>query len=385
MQIKLFCFFKKYLLLISFSCFILSLSFINLISKNKDFSQNENRYLQQRPKFSVNKFINNNFSEKYEKFINDQFIFRDNWITIKMLTEVLLLKQENNNIIIGKDNYLFDKLININNHKINQNIDNIINFINYKNKSKIYFSLIPSSYQILKDKLPRNLKNIDQKQYINKIYKDLLSKRFNNFKLINSFDFLENKKEQVYYFTDHHWTVTGAYYFYFGISENLDYRPVNINLIKKYKIKDFYGTYYSRAKIFWKQPDNIFFYRAPIDSMIADDKTYYNLYNIKKFSERDKYAGFLYGNHGLCVINSKESKNKKDHICIIKDSYANSLIPFLTYNYNKIYVIDLRYIKQEDLNKFFNQNNINDILIIYSFSNFVSDSCLEKLEYLHKT
>lgn len=374
---------KSYLLFVCFSFFILSISFFNIISQDKSFSEIENRYLQIKPVFSFDKFINGNFSEKYEQFINDQFIFRDKWINIKMMSEMLLLKTENNNIIIGKDNYLFDKLIILDEKKIDKNIDYIKSFIK-KNKSKnIYFTLIPNSYEILKNKLPVGLNNIDQTKNINKVYKKLLSGEPDNLNIINSEKFLKNKQGQIYYYTDHHWTSFGAYLFYQGLSKPLNYKPVDLKSLEKHKIKNFYGTYYSRAKIFWKKPDTIVYYKAPIEKMEINNKFYNEIYDLKKFKERDKYSGFLYGNNGLTVIRCEKSDDKKEGICVIKDSYANSFIPFLTYNYNNIYVIDLRYIKRLDISNFIDKNKIDNILMMYNFINFVSDNNIQKIEYLN--
>ena len=156
---KYFEFLKKYYLFIVFCFFILGLSLVNLCSKSTDFSEMENRYLQKCPKFTLNDFVKGDFSQKYEEFINDQFIFRNFWINTKMISEVSLTKIENNGIIIGKNNYLFDKLINIDEGKAKDNLVSVLSFAR-KNKSKnIYFSIIPNSYEVLKDELPIKLNN----------------------------------------------------------------------------------------------------------------------------------------------------------------------------------------------------------------------------------
>ena len=377
---KYFEFLKKYSLLVVFCCFILGLSLVNLFSKSTDFSEMENRYLQKCPKFTLNNFVKGDFSQKYEEFINDQFIFRNFWINTKMISEVSLTKIENNGIIIGKNNYLFDKLINIDEGKAKDNLVSVLSFAR-KNKSKnIYFSIIPNSYEVLKDELPIKLNNLNQKKYIDDFYKMLLDSNFQNINIINSFDFLLNKKDKIYYCLDHHWTTKGAYCFYQGLANILDYQAVKLNSLKEHVVKNFYGTYYSRAKIFWKNPDTIIYYNSDANFMKTDGKVYKSIYDKEKFSKKDKYAGFLYGNHGLLEIDSHNYKNKKENICIIKDSYANSLIPFLTYNYNKIYVIDLRYISPNDLHNFFVEHDVNDVLILYNFINFVYESNISKID-----
>lgn len=379
--VKLGYYLKKYLLLVSFTVFILGISFVNFISKEKPFSDMENRYLQIKPHFTFKKFIKGEFTNKYEQFINDQFIFRDTWINIKMLSEMLFLKLENNNIIIGKDNYMFDKLISVDEHKLHNNIQAITRFIKNNQSKNIVFTVIPNSYEVLKNKLPIGLNNIEQTKYISAIYKMLNVNKFSSLFLVNSEKFLENKSDKIYYCTDHHWTTKGAYFFYKGLADVLQYKPIDLSTLKKHKVEGFYGTYYSRAKIAWKKPDEIIYYNPSLHYMDINNKRYSNIYDFKKFNSRDKYAGFLYGNNGFSVIKSKYSKNKKNNILVIKDSYANSFIPFLTYNYNNIYVVDSRYIKNSDAEMLMKKYDVNDILIMYNFINFVSDTNIDKLDY----
>ncbi len=381
-MVKLGYYLKKYLLLISFTVFILGISLANLASKERTFSNMENRYLQTRPNFTFKKFIKGEFANKYEQFINDQFVFRDVWIDIKMLSEMLFLKLENNNVIIGKDNYMFDKLISVNEDRLNNNIETISRFIKNNELKNVVFTVIPNSYEILKSKLPFGLNNVNQSNYIAAIYKNLHAGKHSNLILVDSKKFLENKTEKIYYCTDHHWTTNGAYFFYKGLADVLKYKPVERYLLKKHKVDDFYGTYYSRAKIAWKKPDKIIYYNPSLNYMEINNNRYKNMYDVKKFTGRDKYAGFIYGNNGFTVIKSKYSKNKKNSILIIKDSYANSFIPFLTYNYNNIYVVDGRYIKSSDAEMVMKNYNINDILIMYNFINFINDVNMSKLDYL---
>ena len=375
---------KKYLLLITFSTFILGLSLINLLAKNKNFSIIENRYLQTKPKFTIIKFLSRDFSTQYESFVNDQFAFRDKWIDLKMLAEVATLKVENNSVIIGKDNYMFDKFVSLDEQKVVDNINHLSNFIKKNSRDKkIYFTLIPNAYELLKDKLPIGLNNINQTVYIKNIYEKLITMtNTDNFSIIDSKKYLNHPNENVFYYTDHHWTTIGAFFVYQGISQYLNYTPIKLNKLKSNLVNDFYGTHYSKAKISWKHPDVITFYEFPIISMNIENKIYYDLYDREKFTKRDKYAGFLYGNNGVVKIDTEWQTTKKESIMLIKDSYANCLVPFLTYNYNKIYVIDPRYIKINELKNIIQNNDIDQILVIYNFINFVTDNSINKLDLL---
>ena len=65
---------------------------------------------------------------------------------------------------------------------------------------------------------------------------------------------------------------------------------------------------------------------------------------------------------------------------MFKDSYANSMIPYLTYNYDEIIVVDLRYMAKST--KELMQEEFDDIFVMYNFSTYVSGaSDLAKLKF----
>ena len=73
-----------------------------------------------------------------------------------------------------------------------------------------------------------------------------------------------------------------------------------------------------------------------------------------------------------------DEENKGRNVLVIKDSFANSFAPFLTQNYENIYMIDLRYYNG-DLKAYLQEHNITDVLVLYNISNFISDRNIYKL------
>ena len=64
-------------------------------------------------------------------------------------------------------------------------------------------------------------------------------------------------------------------------------------------------------------------------------------------------------------------------ILVVKDSYANSLVPFLTANYAQIDVVDLRNYNY-GLDALIAENGYDQILVLYSFDSFKSDPYLSR-------
>lgn len=87
---------------------------------------------------------------------------------------------------------------------------------------------------------------------------------------------------------------------------------------------------------------------------------------------------FLDGNHSHVKIKTNSDVNKS--ILIVKDSFANSFIPFLTDHYDEIYVVDLRYYS-DSLKELIDSNGIREVLILYSVNTFVEDDSIRYISW----
>ena len=90
------------------------------------------------------------------------------------------------------------------------------------------------------------------------------------------------------------------------------------------------------------------------------------IYNFDKMNSLDKYDIYLSG--AVSLISIENSKNKTGReLVVFRDSYASSLIPLLVEGYDKITLVDTRYISPKILNQYIEFNN-QDILFLYSTS-----------------
>lgn len=373
---------KKYPTFFVFSILVILFTVIDIINSPNEFSELENRKLSQMPILSLKSYIDTSFSSDYEKYINDQFFLRDNWIDLKSRIEYLLGKRENNDIIFGKENYLFKKFTTFNDEMLENNLNSIITFTNNYNK-EVDFFIIPNSYAVYDELTPRYLPLVDQLSLINSINSYLSLKSNDHINTINvAEELLKNKDDYIYYKTDHHWTSYGAYLAYLTYIDYLGLEIVDINNLEKITINNFLGTYYNRSKYFKADSDLITYYNILGLHIEIDGKEKLSLMDLDKFKGSDKYSAFLWGNNGLTkVINENISEERKgSSILIFKDSYANSFIQFLSYNYEIIDIIDLRYFK-ESIRNFMKDKDYNEILIMYSFNNLSSDINIRRLKF----
>lgn len=349
---------------------------LNIIVPDKEFSDEENRKLKTKPEFSADNLLYNKFTSKYEKYIADQFIQRNFWINVKSSTEIITGKKENNNVYLADDKYLIAKFNSPEKEDLNEKLKAINTFSNENKKLSKYIMLVPNKVKVLEDKLPEYAPVDDQLEVINKFYSALDK----HIKTINVFDTLiENKDKYIYYKTDHHWTTEGAYYAYleFCKSSGITAKDASCYNVKNVTNK-FYGTLYSRAGVTNVDSDtiNVYFTENHEDLLvnyIEEKKKSVSLYNSKSLKTKDKYSSFLGGNHPIIKISTMSDNAKK--LLVIKDSYANCFIPFLTSHFSDIIVVDLRYYSY-DVNTLIKDYNITDVLMLYNTNTFFEDESI---------
>lgn len=371
-------FIKKYAAGITLAAFILILAVADPFVPFRDYSEMENRNLAQRPEFTWTSFVEGRWTVKYEDYVNDQFIGRDTWITAKSLLETGLLKIENNGVALGGDGYMFEKYQSFNETRFRRNASVVASFAE-KYGQDVSFMLIPNSYTILSDNVPTGLEEVDQVKYISEAYKT--ASAMANVAAIDLIGPLSDAaNDYIYYRTDHHWTTNGAWLAYSEFCAHKGLPLMELAQYQKNEVPDFYGTLYSKTKYWNTEPDVITWYDIPIVSLTADGAVHDTLNDVSKFTARDKYGALIWGNHGVTEITSAVAKgeNADRTLLVIKDSYAHSLAGFLTEDYGKVVLLDLRYFNGS-VAGLIDEQGVDDVLILYNFMNFASDADFAKL------
>lgn len=350
-----------------------------LANRDTVFSESENRYLAARPKLTPAGLADGSFMEQFELYTEERLPLRDMLIRLKAVTEQILLKNENNGIARGKDGFLFEKLVKTD-EQLNKNKAALVNFAG-KCGRDINICIVPNSCEILEDKLPAGFPGVSQKSEIGDLYASLLT--YDNVNTIDVSDTLsEHRDEYIYYRTDHHWTTQGAYYGYVRLCDEMGLEPVSMDRLsgKRRDVQDFYGTYYSKYKGYGVGPDILTYYDIPVSYYEAGGESHDGMYDTGKLKVYDKYAMFMYGNEGLATVRSMpdEGEDKRSELILFKDSYSNCLIPFLTYNYDTITVVDLRYYNRP-VDELLGEHGDADILLLYNFMHYNEDNHFYRL------
>lgn len=371
---------KKYAIFITclFAAFLGVFAVANAVTPTKEFSPMENRALAQMPELTVDSLSTGTFMSGFESFVTDQFILRDEWIALKAGAEYASGKRENNGVYICDEHTLIARFDPPANDRAKKRIDDNFGYVEKLSTltdKPVYFSLIPGKVSVWADLLPDGAPNDDEGQYIARGAALQGPKWLDTDTALNA-----HKDEAIYYRTDHHWTTLGAYYAYTSLMEGMGRTPKALSEFDPTVVSDeFFGTTFSSSGVRWLEPDSIEFYvpqsAATVTNYFDDNPTEGQLYDMSKLEEKDKYAAFLGGNKPLTVIKSNVAPADAPKLMLIRDSYADSLAPFLCYHFSEIHLVDPRYYKTS-MAQYVKDNAIDEVLVMYSVSNFVKDGNL---------
>lgn len=363
---------SDYIIISLFFLFIYGIVAANLFKEDRTFSEMENRMLAKMPEVTIQNVISGEFMEDYETYITDQFTARDVFIQMKSAGERLLGKKVNRGVYYGSDGYLAEQMLSLNKEQLAKNMNAVKNYLGITD-AKVSFALIPGSLEINRNKMPRVISDVRQNEIIDELYQELRDYDVTCVDIHT--ELAKHADEELFYRTDHHWTSLGAYYGYRALFNAKGEDAVPLSAYEKtVRSEEFYGTLYSKTGAFWLQPDVISTYvkeeGITVERVEGNSMAEGELYEEGWLLKKDKYSMFLGGNQPLAII--KNGRKDLPKLLVIRDSYFDSMAPFLTPHYSEIHVVDFRY-NRSNVEAYIRENGIEEVLIIYSLANFHED------------
>ena len=368
---------KAKIVTVFFLAFIFGFGIAGLIMKDRGFSDMENRTLAQQPELTGEKIMNGDFQSGLESYLSDQMPLRDGLYSLKVDYERLMLKTFQNGVYFADDGYLIQE------YKENTGlVDNNVRYINgfaEKVDVPVTFMLVPTASSVLSDKLPAGCLNDDQLDTVNRV-RDGLDERIN---FVCPIERLKTaaQKNQVFYRTDHHWTAQGAYAGYEELMKALGKGAADADYEYNTFKGEFYGTLYSKAPSAIQQADTFTAPKNPMGTYTVefakaqeDPKTLVGMYDVTKLETKDKYATLLGGNFSHLTIHSNAAND--EHVLVIKDSYANAVLPYLADSFSTVEVVDMRYYHMEEqtVSELIKAKGITQVILLYNVDFFDSDN-----------
>ena len=348
---------------------------INIIVPNKEKSVQENRMLATKPKFRLSSLISGDYDEKFEAYMDDQFVGRDMWRKLKVTVDRICGSRLENGVYIGRNGQLLEQIEVADENHLAANIKAIKSFSESQSKIPVRMMLVPDAANVLNHSLPALAKPEDQTQMFSMVRKDL----GDSVEWIDvSMELNKHKTEKIYYKTDHHWTTLGAFYAFQATAPSLG---IEGDLSGKYVShavsNSFNGMLASKSGVNLGEKEQIDIYVPTeedtdlIIDYVDEGKRSTSLYDSSKLKEKDQYTVFLGGNSSLLDIRTVSTSTKR--LLLVKDSFANSFIPFLTPYYREIVVVDPRYYSGT-INDLMDSYRISEVLFLYSGNTFFKDN-----------
>lgn len=348
---------------------------INVIVPDREKSVQENRMLVTKPKFRLSSLISGDYDEKFEAYMDDQFVGRDMWRKLKVAVDRIGGSRLENGVYIGTNGQLLEQIEVADENHLAANIKAIKSFSESQSKIPVRMMLVPDAANVLNHSLPALAKPEDQTQMFSMVRKDL----GDSVEWIDvSTELNKHKTEKIYYKTDHHWTTLGAFYAFQAAAPSLGIEGDLSGKYVSYAVSDsFNGMLASKSGVNLGEKEQIDIYVPTeedtdlIVDYVDEGKRSTSLYDSSKLKEKDQYTVFLGGNSSLLDIRTVSTSTKR--LLLVKDSFANSFIPFLTPYYREIVVVDPRYYSGT-INDLMDSYRISEVLFLYSGNTFFKDN-----------
>ena len=317
-------------------CLLAGLGIATVAKPGESFSELENRQLKTSEGLSSD-VMSGKFQSDFEDMLSDQFPLRYKCVTLRTKLKLMLGGRDVDGAYIGKGR-LFQKIT-----SADVSYDGIASHAARYARAgeragiKTVALPVPSAGCVNPDLLPRGAQMYD----LDRAYQAIADK-LGAENVIDVRDALANDSDK-YYRTDHHWTELGACEAYLSWCVYHGFTREEISVPAVLTASDsFRGSLDARAPGTDTPCDVLNIPDIPVIPNVTADGKEITFYDTGALDGRDKYRVFLGGNHGITVIENPEADGAGT-LLVVKDSFANSLVPYLVGHYQKIVMVDERY------------------------------------------
>lgn len=338
-----------------------TISFLCLIKTPTRYSLSERRLLQQIPALSIESLLDGSFMEKAEAYTQDQFPFRESFRSLKANVATQFLRRLDNNGIyytrghLGKLDYPLKK------EQLQHAADRIGNIYDTYlagKKMNCYLAIIPDkNYYLARTE---GYPTMDYEVLYTYMKEELSQMAFIELRnLLSVEDF---------YFTDTHWRQERLLL----VAEKI-LEAMGNGFSGGYKVslakEDFFGVYTGQSALKTKGDELFYLTKEELEDCLVTSydtgaAVQKSVYDTQKLEGKDAYEFFLSGSQALLTIENPHAEGKGELI-LFRDSFGSSLAPLLVEEYEKITLVDIRYIDPSILEEFIRFEQ-QDVLFLYS-------------------
>lgn len=358
-------------------------------------SEVEFRKLVQKPRLTLNNFIDATYMKDFEAYFTDQFpgrnVWLENYINYQLLsnkTYVYSYYMADENIIMPKPDFNFSIEGKAAIEETTEKVNSFSAYLKQNNK-EFYIFLTPHKYTTLEFLYPNYIRQGSLREAVDHFMANLNEDNVISVDMTKEFsDFSEKELKNMYWKTDHHWNINGALEGYKIIANTLEKHSKHGNVVEESLDNDYYqracandstpfiGTYNRQLYLSVNTDDE--------ENMctLINDEVFSNfevVLNGKKVEPYEVYATGIFGEskeriyygdiftNDLREIKIINEKNKgSGNILIVKDSYANPIIYHIAQNFHQTTVYDPRYNQDRTIKEYIEANDFDAVAIVYN-------------------
>lgn len=329
-----------------------------------EISEAERRPLDQMPKISKETILNGEFMAVFEDYTLDQFPLRDSFRKIKAVTHYYVMGQKDNNEIYVAKGHLAEMEYPLNTESVDhamQRYQELYNLCLKRFGCNVYTTVVPDKGYYL----------AEENGYLSLDYAQMFSQVQAATPWAEFIDITDCLTLEDYYYTDTHWRQEKLLTVAQKLSQTMGgIGPKAEDFTQTELDRPFYGVYYGQAALPVKaEPmyimESDLLKECSVFSYTTNKTT--SVYDMEKLNGKDQYEVYLSGSESFLEIKNPNATSGKT-LVIVRDSFGSSLAPLLVQDYERIILVDIRYmdVKMAALNLMKMGIYNADVLFMYS-------------------
>lgn len=352
---------KNIILPILMAFWIGGMFFLSVLLPDQDYSDSERRTLAKAPKLSGKTIRDGSFMKDFESYTLDQFPLRESLRSIKASAELSLFGKKTAN-----GYYVADGSISKLEYPMNtQMLDYAVNRFDYLYETYLLPEGIEPYLVMVPDK---NYYLAEENGYLSMNYDELYSYITDLTPYMKNIEVADLLSAEDYYLTDTHWRQEKITDVAERIANEMG-TDLNDSYVENKLEEPFYGVYFYQSALGGIPDELVYLTSDVLDDCIV---TYYDygtpkegeLYNMEKAAGNDAYELFLSGTTPIVSIENPNAVSGKQ-LVIFRDSFGSSLAPLLASGYEKITLVDIRYVQSSYVGQLVDFSDC-DVLFLYS-------------------
>ena len=360
---------KAPLFLCGMALFLL-LALGGLLVPDRSFSPMENRLLTAAPAFSPAALLDGKWTDGLESYLQDQLPLRDGLVSLYTGWEALRGQRALNDVILGRENRLLDRTDGWSERSVAANAKALAS-LSEQSGVPVYLLAVPSAARIYPEALPARAPMADEDALL-----DIAARETALLPLVQEMEKVKDAAP-LYYRTDHHWTAAGARAGYLCACRALGLEPLEEEAPTPYP--GFFGSFYARCPLPFFPADSFDLPSTAGITLRVDGEEKPGCVDAEVLAGRDKYAALFYGNHPLMTLENPSAP--EGTLFVLKDSYANALLPALCRHYRRIVAADGRYFSGNIVDAV-KESKGEAVLCVYGLSTLSTGRSIKLLEGL---